>query len=356
MNDDKKMNILLVDDDPNVRDSLSAIIGFRGYDFIACKNGARALIELENHKFDIMISDIKMPGISGVELLKIVRNKYPEMPVLLITGYTELDNAVDAIKIGAYDFTLKPIKPELFLNSIDKALVHSKSLSFERNYKKSLEEEVAIKTRELSDALNEIKNINAEIASRMITAAEYRDTDTGEHIVRIGLYTKLLSKEINMPDVFIEDISFASRLHDIGKIGIPDNVLLKPAGLTLDEFKIIQNHSQIGHSILAGSAYQMIQMAASIALNHHERWDGSGYPNKLKGEEIPLEARITNICDQFDALMMKRPYKPALPPEKVIEIITIGDGRTIPEHFDPDILMAFKKSAAMFVEIYRANE
>ncbi|MBF0540364.1 MAG: response regulator [Nitrospirae bacterium] len=337
----------------DVLDSLSSIMRYGRYDFIACENGARALEELEKRKFDIMISDIKMPEMSGIELLKIATKKYIDMPSILMTGFAELDIAVEAIKNGAFDFVLKPIKPELFLNSIGKALVHSKSMYIERNYKKTLEADVAIKTKELSVALDKIKNISSEITKRMTSAAEYRDTDTGEHIVRIGLYTKILSEELKMSDDFIEEISFASQLHDIGKLGIPDNILLKTGSLTDDEFDIIKGHSKIGQSILKGSTYNMIQMAESIALNHHERWDGTGYPNNIKGEDIPIEARIINICDQFDALIMKRPYKPALPVKRVIEIITKGDGRTMPEHFHPDILAAFQKAVPLFIEAYQ---
>ncbi|MBF0473300.1 MAG: response regulator [Nitrospirae bacterium] len=356
MNDNKKMHVLIVDDDINVRESLSAIMGFRGYDYIACENGAKALVWLEKRRFDVMISDIKMPWLSGIELLNIVKKKYPELPVIIMTGYTDLENAVSAINIGAFDFALKPLTAELFLNSVEKALVHSKALYLEKNYKATLEKEVTIKTRELTDALKTIKNINIEITKKMTAAAEYRDSDTGEHIVRIGLYTKVLSEELKMSSDFIEEISFASQLHDIGKIGIPDNILLKTCGLTFEEFEVIKKHPIIGHSILTGSTYKMIQMAASIALNHHERWDGSGYPNNLKGEEIPIEARIINICDQFDALIMRRPYKPALPAGKVVEIITTGDGRTIPQHFDPAVLTAFKRVYKLFIDIYEKNQ
>lgn len=156
-----------------------------------------------------------------------------------------------------------------------------------------------------------------------------------------------------MPVSFIDAITYCCSLHDIGKIGIPDNILLKPAKLTSDEFEIMKGHTTIGYNILAGSTHSTLQMAASIALNHHERFDGSGYPRGLKGKDIPIEGRIAIICDQFDALMSSRPYKPALTYDNVIKIITKGDGRTMHEHFDPDILAAFIELIPTFKEVFR---
>jgi putative two-component system response regulator len=187
---------------------------------------------------------------------------------------------------------------------------------------------------------------------RLVGAAEYRDPDVPTHLIRIELYVECLSTELKMPKEFIESIKFAAPYHDIGKIGIPYTILLKQGGLTKEEFIIIKGHSKIGATILDGSNNHMTQMAASIALNHHERYDGSGYPEGLKGDIIPIEARIVNICDQYDALMMGKPYKPAYGHNKTIQIITKGDGRTIPQHFDPVVLTAFKRVALEFEKIF----
>ncbi len=190
---------------------------------------------------------------------------------------------------------------------------------------------------------------------RLILASERKDTDTGEHISRMGVYSKRLAQELWVSEEFIDAIGFASPLHDIGKIGISDSVLLKQGRLTEEEFEIIKTHSMIGASILSGSSHSGIQMVETIALYHHERWDGSGYPAGLKGEATPLEARIVIICDQYDALVMKRSYKPPFPHEKAVEIITKGDGRTLPTHFDPNVLAAFIKISADFDTIYKEN-
>jgi len=234
--------------------------------------------------------------------------------------------------------------------SID-AKIH-KLLRVEQQYGRKLELIVQERTHELSDALSMVSTASNEMILRLTRAVESKDEGTGWHIVRVGLYAGKIAEALGMPEAFIDDITFASAMHDIGKIGIPDRVLRKPGALSPEEEEIIKTHCAIGERILANSPYPKIQMSAVIALNHHERWDGSGYPNGLRGEEIPIEARILLICDCYDALRSGRHYKHAYDHEKAFRIITQGDSRTMPGHFDPRVLRAFIEHAAAIEEIF----
>jgi len=194
--------------------------------------------------------------------------------------------------------------------------------------------------------------MNNEMIIRLTAAAESKDEYTGKHISRIGLYACKVAGELAMPSDFIEKITLASAMHDIGKIGIPDQILMKPGELSYEEFEVIKNHTTIGARILSGSVHPMIQMSSTIALYHHERWDGTGYPKKLKGGEIPVEARIIMICDIYDALRSKRPYKQPFDHKQAFTIITEGDVKTKPDHFDPDVLRTFIQISPVFEEIF----
>lgn len=345
-------SILVVDDDESVRDLLVSILGDAGYNVADANSAEEAVKLLTDIHFHLVVSDIKMPRMSGIELLKTIKQLNPHIPVILVTGFPDIDMTIESLKLGAHDFILKPFQVEYVRHAVDRAIEYYETLELKKRYNERLEATVRERTLELQEAMSRLKSASQEIIARLTFAAEYKDRDTASHINRISRYSRLMAEDLNMPSDFVESIEYSSPMHDVGKIGIPDSILMKPGKLTTEEFEVAKTHSEIGAKILQGSDFPVIQMASSIALNHHERWDGSGYPNRLKGDKIPLEGRIVMLADQYDALRAERPYKEGLSHEQVYAIITGGDGRTMPEHFDPDALNVFRKRHEDFKAIF----
>lgn len=331
--------ILIVDDQPRNVEFLEKFLFSRGYETVKASSGKEALEKVAGNRIDLILLDVMMPGMSGFEVLEKLRadRRTRFIPVVMITGLTETGDRIKAIEAGCDDFISKPFDTCELLARV-KSLVRIKAYQDKiKKYERNLAGEVVRKTEKLRRILKEKDGAYLETLYRLSQAAEYRDQETGAHISRVGHYTKIIAGRLGLKERFTEVIFHASPMHDVGKIGIPDAILLKPGKLDPGEWEIMKQHAVVGAHILKGAKVGVIKIAELVALTHHEKWDGSGYPRGLKGAAIPLVGRITAIADVFDALISRRLYKEALPLGKAFDIIREGEGR----HFDPGVVKTF---------------
>ncbi|HVA09735.1 MAG TPA: HD domain-containing phosphohydrolase [Acidimicrobiales bacterium] len=336
--------ILIVDDEEPIRRSLQRTLSKEGYECTMAADAAEARHFLDTETFDLMLCDVTMPGESGFSLLAYTETAHPETAVIMVTAVDNPNAAKPAAIHGAYGYIIKPFNMSTILINIGGALSRSAEKYQARSQALQLENDIATRSGELEDALcrlaKEDKALTAsqeETVIRLAVAAEWRDPDTGHHLERMSQHAARLATLIGMPAGAVERLRIASQMHDIGKIGLPDAVLLKPGPLTDDERKIMQQHAEIGFKMLKDSESPLLQLGSVIALTHHERYDGSGYPNGLKGDKIPIEGRIVAIADVYDALRSARPYKPAFSLEDSLGILRDSRG----SHLDPELLDIF---------------
>jgi len=290
-----------------------------------------------------------MPKLDGFEVARRLKENVETqiIPIVMVTALQEVEDRIKALNAGADDFLTKPVEKTELRARVQSLLKVKAYNDHMRSYQKELENEVAKRTEQLKQAFEVIKSASLETIILLSRAAEYRDEDTGAHIQRMSHYAEAIARQMRLDAGMVETILYASPMHDIGKIGIPDRILLKPAKLDRDEWEIMKQHAAIGAGILKGSDTEFITLGRIIALTHHEKWDGSGYPVGLKASAIPLAGRITAIADVFDALTSKRPYKEPFSLDKSFSIIKEERDR----HFDPDVVDAFLKIENEIVSI-----
>ncbi len=336
--------ILIIDDTPANVLLLERLLKMEGYQNVYSVTDSREAIQAyEEVKPDTILLDLRMPYFDGFQILQMLKERYQEefFPVIVITAHGDQQSRNQALEYGAIDFIGKPFdRIEILMRIRNVIQLHMMQQQL-LNQNEELERRVDERTKE-------IQHIKLELIHRLGLAAEYRDNETGEHTTRMSHYCKRLAKELGKDEKYCELIFHASTMHDIGKIGIPDQILLKPGRLTPEEFEIMKTHTTMGERLLSGlESFGIFRIAKQIAVTHHEKWDGSGYPNQLKEENIPLEGRIVAVCDVFDALTSSRPYKEAWTVEEAVKEIENGKGK----HFDPEIVDAFLTIIPEIIEI-----
>ena len=357
--------IAIIDDEPiNIKVARRHLqnVGYQA--FVTTSDASTAFEMISREQPDVVLLDVMMPQVNGLDLLRLIRadRHLQHIPVLILTASTEAQIKLEALESGATDFLAKPVDPNELVPRIRNALIVKAHHDHLARYSEQLEEQVRARTVEL-----EISRLQVVLC--LARAAEYRDDTTGQHVIRVGRYVRILAREMGFSESQANLIGVASQLHDVGKIGLPDGILLKPGKLTEDEFEVVKRHCEIGGRIVqpvhnddlrfidgvavpggrdAVCDQPLLAMAGRIALSHHERWDGRGYPNGLAGEAIPIEGRITSVADVFDALTSARPYKDAMSPTATLEIMGKGSGT----QFDPEIYAALLRRMNYVLKVY----
>lgn len=328
-------HILIVDDEEMIRELLSSALAQDGYTCHQASNVDNAFVLLGEQPIDLVISDIMMPGRSGVELLRDLKKVNPDIAVLMITGLSDMNTAMECVHLGADDYITKPFGINRVVLTV-KNLIERRTLALEKkNYQVSLEFKVMEQTNQIRKTMNDLSNAYDNTLTALVKALDAREKEVGSHSERVMNYTSFLGGKLGMAGKELQELAKGALLHDIGKIGISDNILLKPGQLDDSEWIEMRKHPQVGYAIL--SEIDFLKIPAEIILGHHERYDGTGYPKQLKGEQIPIGSRIFAVVDTLDAMTSDRPYRRALPFAMVLTEIIKYRGT----QFDPAIADLF---------------
>jgi Response regulator containing a CheY-like receiver domain and an HD-GYP domain len=337
-------SILCVDDDPQVRGLISRVLLDSGHDCVAVGSAEEARNVLDERFFAVVLCDIGLPGRSGLDLVEELGRTHPELATVMVTGRDDPEIASTALQLGAYGYLTKPFEVNQLLIDVTEALRRRKRDAARRVYESDLQETVVSRTAELEvavarleDSEGELRRAYSETISRLSRAIESHDGATGAHVERVSFYTEQIALALGLDPARAKLLRLVSPLHDIGKISVSEKALRKTGPLDKQERAEMERHADVGHELLAGSGTELLETAAVIAWTHHERWDGSGYPRGLVGEEIPLEGRIVAVADVFDALTSDRPYRPAVSAADARAHLRAGRGTA----FDPQVVDAF---------------
>ena len=347
--------ILVVDDEEPIRRLLAYLLQSHGYTVESAADAREARQKLATQPYALMLCDVNMPGESGMDLVRHTLIAHPHTAAIMVTGLDSSVLANAALDVGAFGYIVKPFESNEVLIDVANALRRRRLELENRYHRENLEDIVRTRTLALQQALEwlertekELRLSREETIQRLAIAAEFRDNATAQHVQRMSHYCELLASKAGLSPERCDLIRTASPMHDIGKIGTPDHVLLKPGKFTEEEFGVIAQHAEIGYRILSGSDAELLKVAAMIAYTHHERFDGTGYPRRLKGETIPIEGRIAAIADAFDALTTQRVYKPAFELGHAIDLMR----KHRSSHFDPELLDTFIASTDELTRIH----
>jgi response regulator RpfG family c-di-GMP phosphodiesterase len=346
---EEKTRILIVDDEPCVRQLLAEVLSQDGYECIAAENGRAALDHLQHERIPIIISDIRMPKLDGLDLLREVKKRYPFTEVIMATAVNETNRAVEAMRLGAYDYVVKPFDVRAVSASVRRALERRRLLLENREYHERLEEKVREKTSELVEKNVQLRLLFLNTIESLVYTLEAKDKCTEGHSRRVSEMAGFMARTLQFSQEQVERIRLAGVLHDIGKIGVREECLNKSGRLTEEEYDEIKRHPLISERIL--KPIEALDDILPIIRHHHERYDGKGYPSGLMGEKIPMGSRILAIVDSYDAMISDRPYRSALSIQKTLEEIQANAGK----QFDPKLVTVFQNIYESFRHMRERN-